>query len=179
MKNITKWIPNIFSLSRVIIAPFIVLNATHNKWNLALIFLIIGAATDLFDGALAKKLNAQSKIGAKIIDPLGDLFLTVGAVGGLVLTQSISWLFAISLAIIAAIAYLGTMAIAKPKPLKRFCVGFVPFYNIAIMIAVTATYAAKAFGTQALWLLIPAALLGIYAIKTKQHRLRAWLRGQP
>lgn len=128
---------------------------------------------------MAIKLNAQSDFGEKILEPYCDFILSISAVGGLVLTQNISWALVIGLAIIAIAAHTGEIAISKLRLLNRFCCGFMPFYYLFVILIATAIYAAKAFGIYALWLLIPAALLGIYAIKAKQHRLRAWLRGQP
>jgi len=178
VKTIIKSVPNILSLSRVAMAPFIALSAVHDKWQLAFILLIIGLATDWFDGMLAIRLNAKSDFGAKVLEPYCDFVLSIGAVGGLVLTRNISWMLAINLAIIAIIAHIGTITISKSKPLNRFCCGFMPFYYLAVILITAAIYAAKAFSVQALWLLPIALAIGAIAIKIKRHRLRAWLNGR-
>ena len=178
MKSIIKWLPNILSLSRVAFAPFIVLSAVHNKWQSAFTLLIIGLATDWFDGVLAIKLNAKSDFGAKILEPYCDFILTIGTVGGLVLTQNISWVLAISLATIAIVMHFGSIIIGL-RTINSFCAGFMPFYYLTVIFTSTVIYAIKAFSLHALWLIPPVLAIGVIAIKTKNHRLRSWLRGQP
>ena len=64
-------LPNILSLSRVALMPFIIL-ALKNEQALALLLLMLAAvATDYFDGFLARKQNKISELG-KILDPLAD-----------------------------------------------------------------------------------------------------------
>lgn len=70
-----KHIPNILTISRIIsavVGSFLLLN---DKFDLAIIVLICGAATDFFDGKLARKFNAQSVLGYKL-DQLSDKLFT-------------------------------------------------------------------------------------------------------
>ncbi len=74
-------IPNILSLSRVVISPiFYVLFLSGNLdligWSLVL--FTVGAITDYFDGWLARKMKVTSAWG-KFFDPLADKFLTSSA----------------------------------------------------------------------------------------------------
>lgn len=67
-------IPNLLSLSRIIILPLVVYIIKNNFFykNLFIIlFLLFFIATDYFDGYLARKLKKTSKLG-KILDPLAD-----------------------------------------------------------------------------------------------------------
>lgn len=70
-KPFYKHIPNILSTTRLAIAP--ILPFVFVKWGLlpTLILYLIGDATDLLDGALARILNARSNYG-KIVDPIAD-----------------------------------------------------------------------------------------------------------
>lgn len=63
--------PNILSLMRVALLPFIVLclKAGQNEWALALMLLAV--ATDYFDGFFARRLGQVTDAG-KIMDPLAD-----------------------------------------------------------------------------------------------------------
>lgn len=64
-------LPNLLSLSRIALMPFIIL-ALKNEQSLALLLLMLAAvATDYFDGFFARKQNQISELG-KILDPLAD-----------------------------------------------------------------------------------------------------------
>lgn len=71
---IKKHIPNILSTIRLGMAfalPFVFLNTSLLN---ALIFYLVGDATDAIDGYLARKWKVQSKYG-KLIDPIADKLL--------------------------------------------------------------------------------------------------------
>lgn len=93
-----KTIPNILSMSRIVIAPlFLILFISNNKeaaiWSLVL--FAIGALTDYFDGWLARKMQATSKLGG-FFDPLADKFLTTAAFLAFVLMKIIPfWMLAV------------------------------------------------------------------------------------
>ncbi|OGU56080.1 MAG: CDP-diacylglycerol--glycerol-3-phosphate 3-phosphatidyltransferase [Ignavibacteria bacterium GWF2_33_9] len=74
-------LPNILSLSRVIIAPFYVilfLSGDVALQQFAIVLYIIGAITDYYDGYFARKFNWVSSFG-KFMDPLADKLLTSAA----------------------------------------------------------------------------------------------------
>ncbi len=67
-------IPNLLSLSRIIILPlvvYIIKNDVSYKNFFIILFLLFFIATDYLDGYLARKLKKTSKLG-KILDPLAD-----------------------------------------------------------------------------------------------------------
>ncbi len=64
-------IPNILTLSRLLSPIIIIPLVLKNKYNLALIFILIFALTDLLDGYIARKYNYVSKLGREI-DPVCD-----------------------------------------------------------------------------------------------------------
>jgi len=70
-KKLIKQIPNMFTISRiilVIISFFVLLN---NNYKTGFILLLMAAITDFFDGYFARKLDAKSMLGAKL-DQLSD-----------------------------------------------------------------------------------------------------------
>ena len=74
-------LPNIFSLSRVIIAPFVffmLISDDDALIQIALLLFILGAVTDYFDGWIARKLSDVTSWG-KFFDPLADKILTSAA----------------------------------------------------------------------------------------------------
>ena len=64
-------IPNLFSISRILLIP-IFLYMILNRNNIgALIVFFIAASTDMLDGIAARLLNQKTKLGA-LLDPIGD-----------------------------------------------------------------------------------------------------------
>jgi CDP-diacylglycerol--glycerol-3-phosphate 3-phosphatidyltransferase len=92
-------IPNILTIGRLVLtlAVLVCLAGTANalpfvtvdgalKFQLqgwALIAFVVAAVTDFFDGWLARKLRAESTLGA-ILDPIADKALVAGAIVGLI-----------------------------------------------------------------------------------------------
>lgn len=71
MKSVAKHIPNILTLFRFILIPFIVLNIINEAYIAAFIIFTISALTDILDGFIARKFNFITNFG-KLIDPLAD-----------------------------------------------------------------------------------------------------------
>ena len=76
-----KWIPNLLTSSRILLVPvflyFLFSDFIHSKL-LALIFFVIAAITDAYDGKIARKHNIVTKFGI-FFDPLADKFLVLSA----------------------------------------------------------------------------------------------------
>jgi len=64
-------LPNILSLVRVALLPFIVLCLKYNQNGLLLVLLFLAVLTDYFDGFFARQLGQVTDAG-KIMDPLAD-----------------------------------------------------------------------------------------------------------
>lgn len=71
MKKIAKHIPNILTIFRFILIPFIVLNLANDKYVAAFVIFTISGLTDILDGFIARKFNFITNFG-KLIDPLAD-----------------------------------------------------------------------------------------------------------
>ncbi len=84
----TTLLINLLTFARIIIAVFIFgLLALKNYYILILILFIIAGVTDYFDGFLARKYNATSRIG-EILDPLADKILIIFLFFGLAINFS-------------------------------------------------------------------------------------------
>lgn len=59
-------IPNILTVTRVILSPIIIFLCVAKKNEIALAFVVIACVTDLFDGKLARKWNTVTELGAKL-----------------------------------------------------------------------------------------------------------------
>lgn len=88
-----RWIPNALTFLRILlIAPFASSLLTEN-YRLALLIFVFAAATDAFDGFLARHFNWRSRFGA-VADPLADKALLLTAYLMLTLTEVLPvWLF--------------------------------------------------------------------------------------
>lgn len=78
-KNLIKQIPNLFTISRLILIPFIIANIVNGNLLIAGFITLGASVTDLLDGKVARALNATSSFGAKldaIIDKIFVIFVT-------------------------------------------------------------------------------------------------------
>lgn len=67
-------LPNLVTLLRLALAPFVVLAIVHHQFGRALALLAAAGVTDGLDGLLARKLKAESRFGA-YADPIADKVL--------------------------------------------------------------------------------------------------------
>ncbi|MFQ5345134.1 MAG: CDP-alcohol phosphatidyltransferase family protein [Mariprofundus sp.] len=72
-------IPNILTLARIIITPFIVYAIIEHQPVLALILMGIAGVTDMLDGAIARYFNQRSTVGA-YMDPLADKLMLISTI---------------------------------------------------------------------------------------------------
>lgn len=66
-----KHIPNILTITRFFLIPFILYYILNEQYELSFVFLTLSGLTDVLDGTIARKYNCISNFG-KLIDPLAD-----------------------------------------------------------------------------------------------------------
>lgn len=66
-----KYVPNILTIIRFILIPFIILYALANNYVAVMIVLTISGITDILDGFIARKFNFITDFG-RLVDPLAD-----------------------------------------------------------------------------------------------------------
>lgn len=66
-----KHVPNILTMCRFVLVPFIFVSIVEKNYVAAFVFLTISGATDVLDGFIARKFNFITNFG-KLIDPLAD-----------------------------------------------------------------------------------------------------------
>lgn len=66
-----KQIPNILTIIRFLLIPFIVISIFQGDYISGIILFTISGATDVLDGFIARKFNFITNFG-KLIDPLAD-----------------------------------------------------------------------------------------------------------
>jgi len=75
MQNILN-IPNILTLGRIVVTPFIVYALLRGEPALALILMVAAGITDMLDGAIARYFNQRTTVGA-YLDPLADKLMLI------------------------------------------------------------------------------------------------------
>lgn len=85
-----KNVPNILSVTRLLLVPFFVYLFLNDFVVPAVIVFIIAGATDVVDGYVARTYNCTSTMG-KILDPLADKCLQLSAFICLWLKDYILW----------------------------------------------------------------------------------------
>jgi len=66
-----KFLPNLITLSRILLALLFIPVFLEHNFNLALIIFSVASISDFFDGYLARKFEVTSKFGA-MLDPIAD-----------------------------------------------------------------------------------------------------------
>jgi len=91
-RAVVKHLPNLLSGSRLVAAPYIFWLLSSHDYRSALIWFAIIGATDGADGYIARRFNAQSRLGA-LLDPVADKVLLSGSFLVLALSGAIPvWL---------------------------------------------------------------------------------------
>jgi cardiolipin synthase (CMP-forming) len=73
-----KHLPNLISGARLLLAPYIFWLMWHRAYGPVLVWFLLSGITDGIDGWIARKWNAQSRLGA-MLDPIGDKLLLSGS----------------------------------------------------------------------------------------------------
>jgi len=74
-----RWvnIPNLFTLLRLILVPFVIVAILDGNHGRALVLFVCAAATDVIDGATARHFDMTTRAGA-YLDPIADKCLLSG-----------------------------------------------------------------------------------------------------
>lgn len=92
-----KHLPNILTIIRFLLIPFILFFVFTGNYLLAFIIFTISGITDITDGFIARKFNLISNFG-KLMDPLADKLTQIGVLTSLVIVKIIPvWILAIVL----------------------------------------------------------------------------------
>lgn len=83
-----KNIPNILTMLRFVLIPFILYFLSIDNYILTFVFLTLSGITDVLDGFIARRFNFITDFG-KLIDPLADKATQLLTLGALVLKNII------------------------------------------------------------------------------------------
>src|SRR5262249_41883884 len=85
-------LPNLLTLSRLALVPFIIQAILDGRHLAALALFAIAAATDLLDGAAARRFGISTPVGA-YLDPIADKCLMSGVFLALAMARLAPWWF--------------------------------------------------------------------------------------
>ena len=143
--------PNILSLSRIVIIPLIIFLLWAKMWLWALLLFVVASLTDLFDGWSARRLRQESEFG-KFIDPLADKFLVISVIAALMVLDPYLeifdfWMILVIIGRDALITLMRYLALRRGRELKTSRFGKVKtaFQMISIVIIIM-IYVVRTFG---------------------------------
>src|SRR6266496_4225887 len=67
----TLTVPNILTLLRLLAVPVFIMASFRGHYTLAFVLFVSAAVTDILDGAIARRFNQRSRLGA-LFDPAAD-----------------------------------------------------------------------------------------------------------
>ncbi|MGO9480369.1 MAG: CDP-alcohol phosphatidyltransferase family protein [Candidatus Kryptoniota bacterium] len=150
-----RWtISNILSISRVILLiPFVLLILEDGSGSriAILILMFAAAATDFFDGLIARALNQVTDFG-RLLDPAADKICAVTAVVALVLVGEVPLWYAALVALRDILIVIGSALIMSRRKVVvqsvwtgKFTIAFVASYIILAAVRVDALVHVKTF----------------------------------
>lgn len=178
MKKIVRNIPNMFTLLRLILIPFILGFAFHGKLKISVLLICIAAITDFLDGFIARTFHLVSELGAKL-DMIADKFFAGSLIICLIIKNK---LFILCLVGELLIAITNTMSYLKKQNPKTKYIGKIKttLLFITIIIAVASEINHKinflvnpfiyiTFGLQIIALICYLSYTIFYKAKKKAH----------
>src|SRR5262245_8212907 len=87
-----RWLnlPNLFTLVRLMLAPFVVREILAGRHFFALELFAVAALTDILDGAAARRFGSESRVGA-YLDPIADKVLMSGVFLAFAIARIVPW----------------------------------------------------------------------------------------
>jgi cardiolipin synthase len=67
-------LPNLFTLARLVLAPFVAADILHNRYGRAIVLFFLAGLSDVIDGYLARRMQSSTPAGA-YFDPIADKIL--------------------------------------------------------------------------------------------------------
>lgn len=119
MNRFTRNIPNILTIIRIVLTPFIVFFTIKDKIIISTILIAIAAFTDFLDGKIARTFSLTSKIGS-LLDTIADKLF-----GGTIIISLIiiNKLFILCLVLELIISIINTVAYFKKINTKSSYIG--------------------------------------------------------
>jgi cardiolipin synthase (CMP-forming) len=115
-----RYIPNLFSLARLALAPYVFVLLWRRDYSLALVLFGVAGLTDWLDGLFARRFAGASRLGA-VLDPVADKVLLSGSFLVLALTGAIeTWVAALVIGRDVLILFFAAVAFLVSKTRRDF-----------------------------------------------------------
>jgi cardiolipin synthase (CMP-forming) len=170
-------IPNIITLGRILLVPFIVWAIASNQMEIAFAIFIVAGVSDAIDGFLAKRFDMASELGA-LLDPLADKALLVSIYVALGIWGAVPrWI--VILVVSRDIMIVGAVIISwlfgKPIPMKPLMVSKL---NTVAQVAFAAlVLAALGFGFKSSpYDIILMGFVTVFTLLSVSFYLVEWMR---
>jgi cardiolipin synthase len=81
-------LPNLFTLARLLLAPFVAADILHDRYGRAIVLFFLAGLSDVIDGFLARRFQASTSVGA-YFDPIADkillsvIYVSLGVAGAM------------------------------------------------------------------------------------------------
>jgi len=167
-------LPNLLSLSRILIIPVLVYLLTYpDRWSglLAALLFIFASITDYFDGYLARRTRSVSDLG-KILDPLADKLMVASA---LIMLAAIdrpnepnvpAWLVVVILARESAVTLIRGIALSEGMVMEAETLGKFKFILQAFAVCgllIHYSYGGIDFFAAGMYFLVLSTILALWS----------------
>lgn len=169
-------LPNLITLGRLILVPFIIATISDGRWTLTFAAFLLAGISDAVDGYLAKTFDLRTRLGA-YLDPVADKALLVSVYVALALASVLPATLAI-LVVSRDIMIVGAVMIAwlldNPLEIRPLLVSKL---NTTAQIAfAAAVLGAKAFDVSlGLWFNVSVAVVAALTLASAAAYLKQWL----
>ncbi|MCI8444105.1 MAG: CDP-diacylglycerol--glycerol-3-phosphate 3-phosphatidyltransferase [Clostridia bacterium] len=144
-----KYIPNVLTILRLLLIPFIVLYIFSGHYILAFMFFTLSGLTDIADGFIARKFNFVSNFG-KLMDPLADKLTQIGTLTSLVITDIIPiWILLIVL--LKEFVMIVGASFLYGKDVVVYSKWYGKLATVLFYIAIVISLLAKQFNVTGIW----------------------------
>lgn len=159
-----KHVPNILTIIRFILIPFIVYFIFQQQYIMAFVFFTISGITDVADGFIARKFNFITNFG-KLMDPLADKLTQISTLASLVLVGIIPiWILIIVLVkefimIVGASFLYGKDVVVYSKWYGKLA-------TVLFYLAIVLSLIFREFNIQGFWQYLDLVFYGLALIST-------------
>lgn len=144
-----KHIPNILTIIRFLLIPFIVYFIFTGQFILAFVFFTISGMTDVADGFIARKFNLVSNFG-KLMDPLADKLTQISTLTSLVIANIIPLWILIIVLVKEFIMIVGA-SFLYGKDVVVYSKWYGKLATVLFYVAIVLSLILKQFNVQGLW----------------------------
>ncbi|MBQ9280220.1 MAG: CDP-alcohol phosphatidyltransferase family protein [Clostridia bacterium] len=139
-----KQIPNILTILRFILIPFIIIAISEEQYILAVILFTVSSITDVLDGVIARKFNFITDFG-KLMDPVADKLTQISIIGTLCLYDILPIWMVIVLVLKEFIMVVGAALLYKRKDVVVTSKWYGKLTTVLIYLAVVSSLVIKIF----------------------------------